>query len=245
VPILGGCGTPTPTRTPTPTVTPAAGLDFSLGIDTNGDSADDCGTRPSQSTSCHLPPGATFRLNTYLDGFPLVLPGYVGFDLVVDYAGITSHDNADADVWPDCGFEAFFFSSAQTAWGCAVGIGTPLSTFTGVVGTLDFTCTANGSVELDHQDGGTGVTGGPAHDSYREAGPDALTIFCDVPPPTGTPSATPTAASVGGIAFDTGAGGEDLALDGAIALAGLLLGGALLSVAGWRASHRRDNRMCT
>ena len=117
----GGDGLPKPT--PSPTAVPSAGLAFSIGIDTNGDTVDDCQTRTGP-TNCVLAVGTTFTLKAYVDSLPDAVAGYTGFDLWVSVVGVEWNGLADADVWPDCQAESIApFVYQAVEWGCVVTSG--------------------------------------------------------------------------------------------------------------------------
>jgi hypothetical protein len=183
-----------PQKTPPP---PKGALDFSLGVDTNGDTTDDCGTGVGQLTICSLAPGSTFTVNVYLNNLGGI-PRYGGYDLYLAYAGIGSKENPDANVWPDCTYEAFApVLAGRMAWGCVIdllaGRG---STYTGIVGTTSFNCTHDGSVTMIHGAGGfTDLVQWPEPISYGESAgsTESLTIHCVTP--------------VGGVSFDAALGG--------------------------------------
>lgn len=185
--------TPTPTITATPTcVAPCAGLDFSLGIDSDGDTVDDCSSKDGASIKCTLDQQSTFQLKFYLNSLPSGVPDYEGFDMSLEYAGVDSKDNATADPWPDCAFPAAFYDDGVVAMGCAV-FG-EASTYTGLMATNDFNCTESGTITMVHGPNNTDLVENAGRSHYEGQGTtESLTVNCaSTPTPTNTPTATPT-----------------------------------------------------
>ncbi len=120
-----------------------------MGIDVDGDTADDCSTKAGGNSKCSLAQGSTFTLRAYLNSLGPAT-GYEGFQVVLHYSGVASKDNASTDAWPDCVFDVSYFETGLVAAGCTVGINAPPSTFTGLVATNDFTCAANGNITMIH-----------------------------------------------------------------------------------------------
>jgi len=167
--------------------------EFHIGIDTNGDTVDDCTTVGDAKGACKLDAGDTFTVNGYLDAIGSGLTSYDGLNIELDYTGVTSKNNPDIDShWPDCVFPYEFSGAGFVAAGC----GRPVeiqSSYTGLFYTSDFNCAASGQIRIDHN--GTDVNGDdPQVFRVRDAGPDALNITCSTPTPTPslTPTATPT-----------------------------------------------------
>jgi len=184
---------------------PHPGLDFSIGVDTNGDTADDCGTKVGQAAKCSVPTGGTFRLNVYLNSLGGI-PSYQGFDIYVGYSGVSSNNNPDASSWPDCVLQGNYTSEpGVVVWGCAIDVPpAPDSTYTGRIGTTDFNCTANGSVTLVHgfyvaqgNSVGTSLAENVHLDGQHAEGEltEALTINC-VPQPVGGLSLDPASRAL-------------------------------------------------
>lgn len=144
----GPAGCPTPTETPTPP--PQSGLDFSIGVDVDGDTADDCGTGGEAGTKCSMPVDSAFSVKVYLNSLPVGVMGYEAFDLRLDYAGVTSKDNASPGPWPDCGFPVNFFGPDFVKFGCIIGLDAPPSTYMGLIGTAVFNCAGAGEVTMTH-----------------------------------------------------------------------------------------------
>jgi hypothetical protein len=86
-----------------------------------------------------------------LDELPDDIPSYGGFDLYVEYAGVTASEDANNDDWGDCGFPAAFNGDGFVGWGCAIGV-PPAgpSSWIGAIGSITFTCTQSGSLSLVH-----------------------------------------------------------------------------------------------
>jgi hypothetical protein len=224
---------------------PHPGLDFSIGIDTNGDNSDNCGTKPAQPTNCYLPAGSTFTLSVYLNSLGGV-PGYKGFDIGVYYTGVSSKYLLDANPWPDCVFEAFGPHPGVPAdaegWGCAIGVPPAQpSTYTGRIGTAVFNCTNDGTITLRHHDGVTPPLL-PSHSAYTRIVEDVfssgdgvvllahaegqdttetLTIHCSVP--------------VGGLSYDSTAGqGATSGINGGLLAAAIAATAAgVFGAVGW------------
>jgi hypothetical protein len=130
---------------------PHPGLQFSIGVR----GVPGCNTRASDVT-CALPVGQTFVLEVGIDALPDDIPSYGGFDLFVRYEGVTASNDFSNDVWPDCAFPAGTVDENTegkfVAWACAVGIPPAgQSSWVGTVGTVTFTCTANGAISMIHQ----------------------------------------------------------------------------------------------
>jgi hypothetical protein len=202
VKTFDGCGSPTPTRTPCPTGTvpsangchtpvptqsPSAGLDFSIGVDTSRDGVDDCGTRPGQLTTCYLKPDEQFALRFYLNALPFSVPGYEGIDVVTSYSGVTSPENLDLHAWPDCQFQATALVQDRFALGCAIGIAAAPSSYTGLIGSANLTCTNNGLIHLRNEQPGTAIVDSQLHNHY-EGGVDKLVMNCGSPAIASTPT---------------------------------------------------------
>ncbi len=127
------------------------GLEFSIGVQ----GVPGCNTRASDVT-CTLPAGQPFVVEVSLDQLPDDIDSYGGFDIEADYTGVTASNDANNHDWPDCGFPAAVTEADFVAWGCAIGI-PPAgpSSYIGPIGTVTFTCTANGTIALAHGDNTT------------------------------------------------------------------------------------------
>ncbi len=193
-------------------------------------------------TKCYIEPGSTFTLEVSLDSMPEAADSYEGFDIVLNYAGLTVvEDSADPEAWPDCGFPATFYDAGLVAMSCAIGIESGPSTHLGVIGTAEFTCSASGSITMPFGVGNTILQVDVATPVTEDA-PETLTINCgERPTPTEEPEATATAAPalpVTGMPGGTSDDGADAAL---WALIGALLtvGVAGVAVFGLRYARSR------
>jgi len=199
----GGC----PTNTPTATPPPLSVLDFSIGIDTNGDTVNDCGTRTGEALKCAIAPGSMFQLRLFLNSLPLDLPQYFGLDVSLELAGVTATGFVEHD-WPDCSFGLgpVFFSN-EMHFGCGIGVNSPASSYVGLLARAAFTCSASGSLTLVH--GGPDpthlVAGNLSAHSEIPGLDETLVINCVNPTPTPTPQ------PVGGLATDA-TGGDDASM---------------------------------
>ncbi len=206
--------------TPTPVPAPA----FSMRIDVDGNGSNDCGTGVAETTTCFVGPGGVFTVKAHLDHIG-GLGSYGGFDLYVEYAGVASNGNPDASPWPDCVFEATHTSNPTVvAWSCAIGVepATP-STYMGIIGTTQFTCTGDGTISMVH--GKFRFTNLVVDsDSARAEGEgtrETLNIRCVTPTPTLPPP-------VGGISLD-GSGKVEVIAGESSGPYGLAMGLAVLA----------------
>jgi hypothetical protein len=169
-----------PTATPSPTAVPQTGLDFSLGIDVDGNGADDCVSSDGAVTECSLVPGSAFDVRVCLNGLPIGVPRYVGFDVRIDHAGVGSQDNAML-LWPDCSLPVTYYSDRFLAFGCGAGARAS-SGYLGLIGTAGFRCTGAGSVTLVHGYGNTALYERTSVGHGEEAGnTETLAINCGPP----------------------------------------------------------------
>jgi hypothetical protein len=239
---MAGCPTATNTPPPSPTPTPPAltGLDFSIGIDIDGNATDDCVSSGGPST-CTIPVGSTFVVRTYLNGLPADVPHYAGLEIRLTYAGVTNKSNASTQPWPECAFPVQHYAQTFIQFGCIIGVSGASSTYLGLIGTSVFTCSADGTITLEHNPDETHILDDhSASHSETPGTSESITVDCGaVPAATATP--TPTAHSVGGLATNVSRGSAQDGLFGAIAL-GLLCGCGLLGFAGWRAVRRGSSR---
>jgi alpha-tubulin suppressor-like RCC1 family protein len=226
----GGC--PTPTRTPTPD--PSA-VDFSIGIDSTGDGNDECRTGTS-TTKCVVSSGETFTARVYVDDNGGVV--YLGLDITVTYAGVTSKDNANTDAWPECSYPAHAFDHPnKVIWGCGAANGST-STYVGLIGENDFNCVGtSGSIALIHGDGNTNLTTDLVNFFEPEGTSETLTINCVTPTITPTPTNTPRPPALGGVAQRPNDGRGP----GAAILVAVAFGAALTLAAAWRLATRRGH----
>jgi hypothetical protein len=216
--------------------TPHPGLNFTIeAVGQQG-----CDTSNGDHT-CYIPPGTRFTLNVVLEDLPNDIPSYEGYDVVLNYTGLSSADDATTAMWPECGFPAQFYAAGKVAFGCTIGL-PPAgpSTYTGIIGTNTFTCTNSGTISLPAGDGNTILTETLGTQHAEGAGSsETLNITCgSPPPPTATPGpAVPTALP------GTGTGGVDQGNGGDAVLwitIGVLL---IVGLAGLATFGRRINRV--
>ena len=173
-----------------PPPTPSNSLEFSIGIDTNGDE-DDCNTGGG-GTGCTVRQDGTFNVMVRLDALPAESTGaYLGWDAVLNYTGVSAK-GLPTFAWPDCDLPASHSAIAGVAAAsCAIDpFGNP-SSYTGLLVSLPFNCTASGTIALVHGQGATVL-----HDSgnatfVEDAPGETLSIHCG-PETTPTPKPTPT-----------------------------------------------------
>ncbi len=209
-----------------------AGTGLDLSIEVAGTT---CSTKGGDA-KCSLSLGDTFTLNVLLNSLPSMVTEYEGLDIILQYAGVTSKNNADMSAyWPECLFEAWSYPPGFAAFGCVTF--QESSTYTGIVGAIDFNCDTSGSITLIGSGAGDSGLLRQTY-TYHEGTDETLTINCVAPPPP-----TPTVPPVGGAgAFPNAAGreGSGLTIGGAdfIVLAALAaviaLGGAT-----WHVRRRR------
>jgi hypothetical protein len=205
---------------------PHPGLDFSMNI-----RGTNCGTGAGQTTDCALFAGNLFTLEVRLDNLPDGIPTYTGFDLDVRYSGVASHDNPSAAKWPDCLiFASDVDPGVSVLWGCTSA---PSSTsYTGPIGTLDFTCSSTGAINLVHGVNNTNLSAeDPFHESHAEGQGtvESINVSCEHNSALGGVAAYPNLPS--------GRSAGELA-GGALAVAIVALG---LSGAAYVARRRRSN----
>ena len=164
---------------------PHDGLQFSIGV--RGVAG--CNTRESDVT-CSLPAGQPFVVEVALDALPDDIPSYGGFDLYVEFGGVTPSDDASNIDWPNCGFPAAFVGDGFVGWGCAMGAPpSGPSSWVGPIGTVTFTCTQDGSISLIHGSGSKTDLLNPLGDVKHSEGvnvSETLAITCGTIP-AGTP----------------------------------------------------------
>lgn len=180
---------------------PHTGLNYS--IEAVGE--DGCDTTEGDAV-CYIDPGTEFTLEVTLDALPSDIPSYEAFDVRIEYSGLTSAGDADANAyWPDCGFPAVRLDAGFVAAACSIGIdpGTP-STYTGLMLSNTFTCDASGAISLAHGDGKTDLLQTISLHHAEDADTmETLAITCGDPPvPTATaappiPTALPGVGSAG------------------------------------------------
>ncbi len=175
---------------------PHTGLSFAVGINTDSDGDNDCGTgvpaavgngAPDtvsvqvSNTTCEMREDAAFRVNVYLMGNGGVAAA--GMAAHVTYSGVTSSGPGDS-VWDGCTFEPTESGPAFENAACTIGLSpaAPVQV-AGLITTFSFTCTDDGSMTLSHGDGETALTDNTLAE-HREAGPDELTLDCQEGLPT-------------------------------------------------------------
>ncbi len=187
---LGGRSDARPAAAEGPSV-PAAGLDFSIGIDTDGDTTDDCSSSGTPTNECVLGAQETFGVNVYLNSLPDKVPAYEMISIVLEYDGV-NWTFAERWAWPD----AFCLRLAivpeddgRAELPC--GTAMTLSDYTGLMVTTDFRCNESGSIALVHGRGDTVLAAAPGGTYVEGEGTsEALTIICSESP-TATPTPTP------------------------------------------------------
>jgi hypothetical protein len=219
---------------------PHPGLDFSIGVDTNGDTTPDCNTTGGPTKCTFASAGGVFTLKVFLNALGGIA-GYQGFDIRVNTAGVTVDQDAtgapiaDAHSWPQCTFQGLApYNTAYVVFGCASF--NVMSTYTGVIGTVELTCTQTGTLTLVHGRGNTDLIENPTAHAEGQGTTEALDINCGggggptatntpaaatpTPTPTPTPTATPRPRN-----GDANKDGTTNAIDAALVLqygAGLL-----------------------
>jgi hypothetical protein len=215
-----------PTLTPTPTLAPSE-LDFFIGVDTDGDSVDNCRTYGIPPRTCNIQIGSQFDLRFYLRSLPNGVRDYVAFAASMGFAGITFKNN-DSITWRDCVFQSRHYKANFINLACST-FGGLTSTSTGLMATARFTCSASGNVHLVHSNSDTTFYDASAGIYFEPPDHvDQLTINCldlpDTPTFTAGPAGTPTAPAVGGMATEAPGGGSTLTW--------WLLAGAAVAAAG-------------
>ncbi len=208
-----------PTPKPTNTPAPAGPLDFSIGVDTDGNGNDDCGTVPSLPATCYLSPGSSFLVKFYVNSLGSIQT-YDGYDARLDYAGVTTMKMIDFSPWPQCDIPVFASPTGGVAFACA-SFNQP-SNYAGLLARIKFTCAASGTVSIRHGPFNTALATGLNPHPEAISGLEPLTIDCTATPtPTPTPTRTPTPQPpVGGLSYDISP--TTSALDGRQALITLL-----------------------
>jgi hypothetical protein len=162
-----------------------------------------------------------------LASLPADVPSYEGYDIIINYTGLTSADDATTASWPDCGFPAQFFTAGKVAMGCSIGL-PPAgpSTYIGLIGTNTFTCNSSGAITLKHGVGNTILTETVGSQRAESAdGSETLNITCGSrPPATATPKPTTQPGLPGTGNGGSQSSGTDLALW--LAITALLVAGA-------------------
>ncbi len=185
--------------TPTPTPTPPASVEFSIEVDRG---FNPCSTSPGGTTKCEVALNNQFTVGVNLDSFAVPGDGYGAIQVRIEYSGGLTLNNRPnvseiSGVWPDCVFVAENKNVAPNTYlfGCAVGI-QQVSTYTGRVAEVDFTCTdvvTQETVTMVHGDLLETFlafqSGSPP--AVDADGSETLTISCVDAPPPQTPTPTP------------------------------------------------------
>jgi uncharacterized repeat protein (TIGR01451 family) len=200
--------------------TPHPGLDFSIGVNTDGNTAtgdqrpdgsghprgDDCVSfyvqgitaTPVAAPKCSVALNGTFTVHFYLNNLGGIA-NYEAFDVLLGYSGVNSPNTVDTGPsngnWPQCGsIGAPNFSAGQQAFGCAIALGGSPSTYTGRLATSVFACPASngfGLIGLVHGPGLTDLVENITATHAEGTGSESLTITCGTPP-TLTPTSSLT-----------------------------------------------------
>jgi hypothetical protein len=150
---------------------PHPGLSFAIGVNSDGDADNDCGTgvptavgngAPDSvsvqvsNTTCTVREDATFKANVYLMANGSI--SSAGMAVHLTYTGVTSTARGDS-VWDGCSFEGSAFGDAYENTGCAIGLppATPIQVV-GLIATFTFRCSADGSISLVNALGHTAIT---------------------------------------------------------------------------------------
>ncbi len=165
---------------------PHTGLDFSMEVDTDGDTINDCGTRDDQLHSCTVALNAAFRSREYLNSIGDI-PSFRGMQLHFGFAGGVAPASDPDSVWPGCAAESFYFETNFGHASCGVAGSSPSISYTGLVASIFYKCSADGTVDLMH---GINVF---VHTHLAEAGltrhaegeqtSEVLTVTCEAPQP--------------------------------------------------------------
>ena len=193
-----------------------AGVNYTI----SADGFSSCNTSQGDA-QCYIPPGTTFTLSVTLGPLPADIPSYEGFDLRIEYTGLTSADNGTTESWPDCGFAAIDYNPGQVAMGCSIGLDAGPSTYVGLLGTNDFTCSQSGTIALRNSSGNTVLIQDVAQVHSEPGDAETLNITCGTAP---TPTPLPALGSSGsGGAFtpsESSGAGLWLAIGSLLALTG-------------------------
>lgn len=168
----------------------AGTVDFSAHIAASATNGGDCDSSGVPTNSCRIAAGTTFIMGVGLNEIGNALPGgnYSGYDAHLDYTGVTSaetHASVDAHQWPACVKAADSFQPGTVFAGCAVGVGQPDSAYEGLLVTVEFTCTASGTVTLVHGAYVTALYDDGSSSSFHEdeGTTESLNIECAAPQP--------------------------------------------------------------
>jgi hypothetical protein len=169
--------TPTPTPSPTPCPPMACPVDFHLSVDSDPTLGVACETSGG-STSCAAPAGSTLHVEVYLDALADGLP-YQAVQVLLDYAGVTPDGSLHIyTVWPDCSAGAEVVQPTYLVTSCSLLYVPPYSTYLGVIGLADFTCSSTGSLTLAHGASATLLIDDNGVTHYETTGDETVTIDC-------------------------------------------------------------------
>ncbi len=164
---------------------PHAGLDFSMAVDTDGDTVNDCGTGSGEPTACTAPLNGPVRAREYLNSLGDI-PAYRQLQLHFGFTGGVVPDSDPDSVWPGCASESFYFLSDFGHALCDVAGTSPSVAYTGLVAMMFYKCTSDGAMDLRHglSPYHTYLTGeGGLGDRHAEGDQTAevLTVTCQAP----------------------------------------------------------------
>ncbi len=182
------------------------GLNFWIAVD----GVPNCSTKSADAT-CDLALGTTFVIDTYLDPLPSDIANYSAFQVALRHSGLTPNHDANTDAWPDCAFPAAAYDKIPdndiVTFACTIGVAPAgPSTYTGLIGTISFTCSQSGSIAMLHganlpYRSRTNLLEDPARIHSEDPNTaETLTINCvqgGVTPIPGTPRAGSTTAPPG------------------------------------------------
>jgi len=183
---------------------PAKPVSFAMGVDSDGNGTNDCGTGvPSAigngapdavpveitNSTCNAPLGSNLRASVYLMDNAGV--AYAGAQSHLYFNGIGAKGRGSF-LWACHTFDATYGGAGVESAASAIGIGAPCNVpqaNLGVMNRFTFTCAASGTLQLAHGVGETALTDNSLVE-HRDVGSDVLAINCEAPP---TPTRTATA----------------------------------------------------
>lgn len=163
-------------NTPADAHSPHAGLQFSIGLDVDGDSVDDCNTSGGP-TVCSVESSAAPKLHLYLDNLGDIA-AYSGAEFQVAFSGMTWKGTGSTTA-PNCSGPGL--ASGNLHWNCLIFFGS--QSYTGLIGTahMNYDCTGPASADILYGPGETFLVD-EFTANHSEAGPDSLTLTCGSPP---------------------------------------------------------------
>jgi hypothetical protein len=182
---------------------PHPGLQFSIAFP----SIPGCDTRDGD-VECVLLPGSTYTMRVFLDGLPKDIAEYGGFDIVLEYEGVTAVGDPGPYEWPDCEFAAIPEQqpTGMVAFGCAMGFDpAPPSSYTGLVGTQRFSCGESGRVALSHGKKSTALVLEDLSSHSEAEVSETISVVCTNERPQGEFTATPSSGPIGTMVILAGA----------------------------------------